>query len=715
MAKTTAPLMFNRELSWLAFNQRVLDEALDPGLPALERLKFLAITASNLDEFFMVRVGGLQQLLDRGRDERDPSGMTTDEQLAAVSGRVHAMAAMQQDCLQDIRRTLVTQGLRFLESPQLSPTQLLHVEQVFQHEVFPLLTPLAASSPAPFPPVPGLTLCLAVRLRSGKTRKRPRFAIVPLPRSLSRIVNLESGKGAACLLLEDAVRLHLDRFFPGETILDAAMFRVTRNADMAVREDLAGDLLSGIRQVLTQRRESACVRLELGAAASPECRLFLKQALAVHERDIYEMDSPLALGDFLTLGLTVNDNAPRAPLWDPRPSPSVPAGESMFSLIARQDLLLYHPFESFEPIQRLIEQAAEDSDVLAIKQILYRTSPNSPIVAALMRAAQLGKQVTVIVELKARFDEARNINWAEELERAGAQVIYGIKGLKTHAKLCLIIRRETTGIRRYLHFGTGNYNERTARIYTDASLMTCNDDLAADASLFFNTITGYSQPVKYRKIEAAPIGLRDRLLELIEGESARASQGQKSWIMAKLNSLVDPLLIGALYAASQAGVRIKLNVRGICCLRPGVPRLSENISVVSIVDRFLEHSRILYFHHGGEPQVFITSADWMPRNLDRRIELLVPVEDEACRNRLVAILETCLKDTVKGQWLQAEGTYIRIAESGAAPGVRSQQALFAQACARQEDARVPAAIFQPHRPSPPMAPPASDPQGMHRK
>jgi polyphosphate kinase len=371
----------------------------------------------------------------------------------------------------------------------------------------------------------------------------------------------------------------------------------------------------------------------------------------------------------------------------------------MFSVISRQDILLYHPFESFEPIQRLIQQAADDPDVLAIKQILYRTGPNSPIVAALTRAAEQGKQVTAIVELKARFDEARNINWAGELENAGVQVIYGIKGLKTHAKLCMIIRRETTGIRRYLHIGTGNYNETTARIYTDVSLMTCNEDLAADAALFFNTITGYSQPVKYRKIEAAPIGLRDRLLELIEGETARASQGQKARIMAKLNSLVDPKLIEALYAASCAGVKIELNVRGTCCLRPGIPDLSERISVISIVDRFLEHSRILYFHHGGEPQIFISSADWMPRNLDRRIELLVPVENDICRDRLITILECCLSDTIKGRWLQPDGTYLRTPLPKTKPGKRSQQWLYEDACAREKEMSGRRAVFQPHRPT----------------
>ncbi len=363
-------------------------------------------------------------------------------------------------------------------------------------------------------------------------------------------------------------------------------------------------------------------------------------------------------------------------------------------------ILLCHPFESFEPVERLIAQAADDPDVLAIKQILYRTSPESPIVASLVRAAKQGKQVTVIVELKARFDEARNINWAEELEQAGAQVIYGIKGLKTHAKLCMIIRRETGGIRRYLHFGTGNFNEITARLYTDVSFMTCNEDLAADASLFFNTITGYAQPSKYRAIEAAPIGLRDHLLNLIENETARASQGQKALIMAKMNALVDPPLIEALYAASKAGVVIKLNVRGTCALRPGVPGLSENISVISIVDRFLEHSRILYFHHGGEPRVFITSADWMPRNLDRRIELLIPIDSEPARKRLISILETCLADTAKGRQLQPNGRYARSTPPLGSQPVRSQEKLYRYFRDQSKSSNRQTTIFHPHRPGP---------------
>jgi len=475
------------------------------------------------------------------------------------------------------------------------------------------------------------------------------------------------------------------------------LFRLTRNADLAVREDQAGDLLDQMRRVLDLRRQSPAVRLEIAGAAPPALSAFLRTALDIPEADIYTVPGPLALDDFFALATAPGWDALRAPPWEPRQSPAFRPGVSVFETLSRQDVILHHPYESFAPIQRLLEEAAADPEVLAIKQILYRTSPDSPIVETLGRAAENGKQVTVIVELKARFDEARNIVWARALEQAGAQVIYGIKGLKTHAKLCLVVRREPTGIRRYLHFGTGNYNELTARLYTDISFLTSREDLAADASRFFNTITGYAQPAKYQKLAAAPLGLRERLCELIENEALRARQGQPGHIMAKLNALADPALIEALYAASAAGVKIELAIRGICCLRPGVPGLSENITVVSVVDRFLEHSRILYFRHGGDPLVFISSADWMPRNLDRRIELLVPIEDKQCRDRLIADLTTCLADTLKGWLLLPDGSYLRRATAGDA--VRSQEVLYRQAGESEQRATAAGTVFQAHRPS----------------
>jgi polyphosphate kinase len=421
------------------------------------------------------------------------------------------------------------------------------------------------------------------------------------------------------------------------------------------------------------------VRLEVGRSISPTALSFLKEALQVNDDQIYEIPGPLDLAAYRELAGRSGFEKLKYEPWLPQPSPLIAPGESMFEAIARRDILLFHPYESFEPIVRLLEQAADDPEVLAIKQILYRTSGNSPIVAALARAAAKGKHVTVIVELKARFDEARNIDWAQALEQSGVQIIYGLRGLKVHAKICIVVRREPTGIRRYMHFGTGNYNEVTARLYSDVSLMTCNEDFGADATQFFNTITAYSQPIKYQRIEAAPLGLRARLLALIESEAQRCKEGQQGHIMAKLNSLVDVDLIETLYRASQQGVRIQLNVRGICCLRPGVPKLSENIEVVSIIDRFLEHSRILYFHHGGEPLVFISSADWMPRNLDRRVELLVPVEDPSSRARLISILRTTFMDNVKARRLLSDGRHDRLRPSSAAKAARSQQIFFEEA------------------------------------
>jgi polyphosphate kinase len=686
----TEPRFFNRELSWLEFNRRVLEEAQDPANPPLERLKFLAITGSNLDEFFMVRVGSLQWLLAQGKSAPDPAGLTAAEQLSEIGRRAHRMAGEQSACLKAIASELAACGIRRRVPAELAPAQLQHAEQIFEHEIFPLLTPLAVPDAGPFPLLPGLAVCLLVRLARPRqvASGQPRYVVVALPRGLNRLIALPAEKGHEFILAEDIVRLHLGRLCPGAVIAESALFRITRNADLEVQEDLAGDLMEKMQRILRQRRQSACVRLEIGADASPAMARYLRRSLVVRADDSYAVAGPLALTSFFGLALSAPFESLRHPVWEPQPSPTVKPGESMFAAIARRDVLLYHPYESFDPVLRLVTEAAGDPDVLAIKQILYRTSPNSPVIAALVRAAEQGKQVTAIVELKARFDEARNIEGAHALEQAGATVFYGIKGLKTHAKLCLIVRREPTGIRRYLHFGTGNYNEITARIYADVSFMTCDEDLAADASLFFNTITGYSQPVHYRKIAAAPIGLRERLLYLIESETLSAKQERKGLILAKLNSLVDPALIEALYAASQAGVTIRLNVRGICALRPGVPVLSANIEVVSVVDRFLEHSRILYFHHDGDPQVFISSADWMPRNLDRRIELLVPVEDAEFRERLRDILETSLNDPLKGRVLQPTGHYARRSCPADAEGLGSQDAVYRAVCRRASQADI---------------------------
>jgi polyphosphate kinase len=542
-----------------------------------------------------------------------------------------------------------------------------------------------------------------VRLKPLHTSSRkPRFAIVTLPRRLSRFITVPVQQdGYDYTLLEDVVDLFKETLFPGEDVVECTPFRLTRNADLIVREDLAGDLLSQMREVLDARKRSGCVRLEVSENISAISLSFLKHALDVSDDQVYAVPGPLDLAAYREIAGRVGYESLNYEPWPPQASPYVAPGESMFEAISRRDILLHHPYESFEPVVRLVEQAADDPDVLAIKQILYRTSGTSPIVEALARAADKGKHVTAIVELKARFDEARNIDWAQALEMSGVQIIYGLRRLKVHAKVCIIVRREAAGIRRYVHFGTGNYNEVTARLYSDVSLMTCNEDFGADATQFFNTITAYSQPIKYRRIDAAPLGLRARLLALIESEAQRCKQGQTGHIMAKLNSLVDVEVIRALYSASQQGVKIQLNVRGICCLRPGVAGLSKNIEVVSIVDRFLEHSRILYFHHGGEPLVFISSADWMPRNLDRRVELLVPVHDPTCQARLISILKTTFQDDVKSRRLMPDGSYKRIQPSDAAKPLRSQQAFFDHARDAAKQAKNDRyQTFEPQSPAP---------------
>ena len=682
----------NRELSWLEFNQRVLAEAQDASVPLLERLKFLAITASNLDEFFMVRVGSLQMLLAQGSTSLDPAGQTPEQQLQAIGTRTHAMTVDQYTCfLHDLEPKLTEAGVRRRRASDLTPRQAKLVEQLFDDELSSILTPIAVTSSEDFPLLATQSLSVCVRLDPAPAdeQRRPRFAIVPFGKLTSRFVSLPSENGYEFVLVEDALALHAPKFFPGEAVRECVPFRITRNADLSLREDLAPDLLAEMEEVLETRRTGACVRLEISDCVTTQLLEFLQLALKVPNESVYVLPGPLDLSACMQLSERSGFDSLRYESWPPQPSPSVDLGSSMFQVLQRQDLLLVHPYESFEPVLRLLEEAADDPHVLAIKQTLYRTSRNSPVVAALQRAAEKGKYVTVIVELKARFDEARKIECA--------QVIYGVKGLKTHAKSLLIVRREPHGIVRYVHFGTGNYNETTSRLYSDVSFMTSNDELGADATSFFNAITGYSQPMKFRRLEMAPLGLRPRLLEMIAAESQRKKQGQKAVIIAKLNSLVDPKMIEALYEASQAGVKIKLNIRGICCLRPGVKGLSENISVVSIVDRFLEHGRILYFYHGGDERVFISSADWMPRNLDRRVELLVPIDDRTLRTRLIRLLETYFEDNVKARRLNSDGSYSRVKQGKHSPH-RSQEAIFQETCEvgrLAENSR--RTTFEPHR------------------
>ncbi|MBT4865780.1 MAG: polyphosphate kinase 1, partial [Planctomycetaceae bacterium] len=598
----------NRELSWLEFNQRVLDEAGDAMTPLLSRLMFLAITGSNLDEFFMVRVGGLQLLDQQGSTKADASGMSPQQQLASISARTHRMMLEQYTCyLNELEPALAEAGIRRVRPAELTGQQSKSIAQVFENRIYPVLTPMAVSGRDDFPLLINQTMNVCVHLEAAADGEGPRFAIIPFGPTSSRFITLPSEGGYEYMLLEDAVEMFADRFFPGEQIVECVAFRITRNADLAVREDLASDLLVEMEHLLDARTAGDCVRLEIVDGVTPTALGFLTDTLEVDDVNVYAAPGPVDLGAFMQLSdLPGFDNLRYEP-WPPQASPDVDPAGDIFSTVARDDVLLYHPYDSFDPVLRLLEEAAVDPDVLAIKQTLYRTSRNSPIVAALRQAAERGKYVTVIVELKARFDEARNIEWARSLEQAGVQVFYGVKGFKTHSKLCIVVRREPAGIRRYVHFGTGNYNEATARIYSDVSLMTCNEELGADATSFFNAITGYSQPQKFRRIEAAPIGLRERLLEMIQSETQRQKESGRASITAKLNSLVDPKIIDALYEASQAGVPVRLNIRGICCLRPGVEGLSENITVVGVVDRFLEHARIFHFHHGGDERLFISS------------------------------------------------------------------------------------------------------------
>ncbi len=695
----TQSKFLNRELSWLEFNQRVLDEAADETNPLLERLRFLAITASNLDEFFMVRVGGLKLLIEQGITTHDPSGLTPQEQMQAISVRAHKFVQEQQAIFKEVDAKLKESGIRWLRGSELSERRLKAMEQVFESEIFSVLTPMAVSPGIEFPLIMNVQLHLCVQLKPDpSTPLQPRFALIPIGRALSRFLTAGGPeRGYAYALLEDVVARFLDRFFPGETVESHAAFRITRNADFTLRDDLAPDVMAGMQGILTARKHGGCVRLEIAADVRPEMLAFLQQSLEVADDEVFRIEGPLELSSFMPLADLNGYEALRNEAWPPQPSIDIEPGEKLFEIIARRDVLLYHPYQTFEPVVRLVQEAAVDPDVLAIKQILYRTSRSSPIVAALAEAARRGKYVTAIVELKARFDEARNIEWARSLEEAGVQVIYGVKGLKTHAKVCIIVRREPHGVQRYVHFGTGNYNEATARVYSDASLLTNNEELGADAVSFFNAITGYSQPQRYRKIEAAPTGLRTRLLELIEGETRRKREGQKGLIDAKINSLVDPELISALYAASQAGVKIRLNIRGVCCLKPGVEGLSDNISVVSIVDRYLEHARILRFLHGGDDLVFISSADWMPRNLDRRIELLAPIEDALCKQRLIDILDTYFDDNVKARQLKADGSYVRT-KKGKGKRRRAQEMMYEDARQRVKEAeQSQRTTFIPHR------------------
>lgn len=702
---------FNRELSWLEFNQRVLNEATDQRNPALERLKFLAIASSNLDEFFMVRVGGLH-LAIKGRDtSKDISGLRPDQQLNLIGDRVQQMVSEQYRTLNESLIPLLEKaGIKFSTCDELNEVQLSRAESFFFEEVYSSLSPIATAE-TNFPLVANQTLNLGFRLEVNQRDQRPliadeslfdeRLVVLPLGKKLPRFVFLPSEFRLEFVFLEDLIRHFAGNFFYNQRIIESFVFRVTRNADMRVDDEVASDLVESMEDLLDERTHGDCVRLEIQESISDAALDYLKSNLRVNEQDVYRCDGPLATANLMEVALTDGFEELKDETWPPQAVPAIDPTEPIFDSIKKSNQTLFHPYQSYEPVVRLIAEAAEDENVLAIKQTLYRTSRNSRVIQSLQQAAESGKNVTVVLELKARFDEARNIAWAKRLEHAGANVIYGVKGLKTHAKATLIVRRETAGIVRYCHFGTGNYNEQTAKLYTDISLLTCDPDLGADAAEFFNAITGFSRPQTFRKIEMAPTGLRNKFLDMIAIETANAQAGTKSFIRGKINSLADARIIEALYRASQAGVSIDLNVRGICCLRPGVEGLSENIRVVSLIDRFLEHARIFHFHHGGNDMVYISSADWMSRNLDQRIELLVPIDNAAGKAKLISILNAYFLPNDKSYTLGPGGDYVR--DSGRAKRDKKQplpntQSIFYQQ-ARQEridfENRTPTS-FTPH-------------------
>ena len=663
---TDRQLFINRELSWLAFNERVLAEARNATLPIHERIKFLSISAGNLDEFFMVRVAGLKQQVQNGVAELSADGMAPSEALQAISERSHLMVTEQYRLWQrELLGLLSAHGLAVLARTELSAEQKTAAKAHFQASVFPALTPLAVDPGHPFPHLRNKSINLAVLLRrEGRRRKKEQsessLAVVQVPSVLARVVPLPATTGHAFLLLEELIALHVGDLFPGYAVEQTVGFRVTRNWDLNVDEEESEDLLSTIQQELRRRERGAAVRLEIDSAASNALEAQLTYALKLTPQDVYRVAGPLQLQDLSA----ISDFDPR---HENRIEPMVPSTpailrdvESILHVVGQRDILLHHPYESFDPVVRFIEEAADDPNVLAIKQTLYRTTGgDSPIGRALVRASENGKQVAVLVELKARLDEANNIAWARRMEENGVHVVYGLIGLKTHCKVTMVVRREGAGIRRYVHLGTGNYNPQTARLYTDLSLFTARQEIADDVTALFNLLTGYSSAPAWKRLAVAPMNLQAKVLELIEREATRAKKGEPARIAGKLNSLVDPATIRALYAASQAGVEIELLVRGICCLRPGMPGVSERIRVTSVIDRFLEHSRIFAFGAGANTEVWMSSADWMPRNFQRRVEVMFPVEDPAIRARILEeVLGLGFKDNVKSRQLTVDGSYL---------------------------------------------------------
>jgi polyphosphate kinase len=689
-ALTDPWLYLNREISWLQFNDRVLSLAADPATPLLERLRFLSIFATNLDEFYMVRVSGLREQVEAGVATRGSDGWTPTETLEAISKYIGpATEAHTRYFLEDVVPALEAAGIHLAEVDQLERQDREYLREYFQDQVYPVLTPLAVDPGHPFPYLSNLSLSLAVTVRDPASH-RPLFARVKVPDILPRFVPLADG--CTFVSLEQVMTAHLDQLFPGMEVVEAHPFRVTRDADIELAEDEADDLLVAVEQELRRRRFGAVVRLEVAASMPERVVRLLQRELEVDDGALVVVEGPLNLGDLFSLADAIDRPELAEPPWvgttQPRLSGSGREAVSMFDTIRQGDLLVHHPYDAFSTsVERFLEQAADDPDVLAIKQTLYRTDGDSPIVNALIHAAEQGKQVAVLVELKARFDEASNIGWARALEQAGVHVTYGLVGLKTHAKTALVVRREQGRIRRYCHIGTGNYNAKTARLYTDLGLLTSDEEITSDLTDLFNSLTGYARDTRYRRILVAPDGLREAVIELIGRVARRNSPRRKSRIVMQMNSLVDAACIRALYAASQAGVEIDLIVRGICRLRPGVPGISETIRVRSIVGRFLEHSRLWMFQNGPERSYYIGSADLMPRNLDHRVEAVTPVDDPDLTDRLQEILDVMLADNVQAWELGSEGTWQRLVPAEGERPVATHRVLRELALRRGVEAR----------------------------
>ena len=669
-------MFINRELSWLEFDTRVLGESENEDNPLFERLKFLSITASNLDEFFMVRVASLKDMVNAGYTKKDIAGMTAREQLEALDERTHAFVKRQYAIYNnELVPALDNQGFHIIASHEdLTDEQAEFVDKYFHEEVYPVLTPMAVDSSRPFPLIRNKTLNIAALLKKKNgDDDETEFATVQVPSVLPRFVRLPGGDGDIVILLEEIIERNIDKLFLNYDILCAYPYRIMRNADFSIDEEDAEDLLKEIEKQLKKRQWGQTIRLEVQGNIDKQLLKKLKSELDITDSDIYRIDGPLDLTFLMKMYGSFGYEHLKTPKYTPAPVPELMDGRNIFEAIREGDILLHHPYQTFDPVVDFVRQAAKDPAVLAIKQTLYRVSGNSPIVAALAAAAENGKQVSVLVELKARFDEENNIIWAKKLEQAGCHVIYGLVGLKTHSKITLAVRREEDGIRRYVHLGTGNYNDSTAKLYCDMGLFTCSPAIGEDATAVFNMLSGYSEPVGWNKLSLAPLWLRERFHYLVEREIERAKDGQNAHIIAKMNSVCDKDIIELMYKASKAGVKIELIVRGICCLIPQLDGVSENITVRSIVGTFLEHSRIFYFENGGNPEIYMASADWMSRNLDRRVEIMFPVEDARLKKEVKHILDVQLADNVKAQLMQPDGSYRKIKNAPDMPQVEAQQ------------------------------------------